>query len=287
MNPMINLKYSHPFNRSGLAAVSDLETKECQELFGQLERQQDEFLAQEYKFRSPEYKWPRTPLHTWSRVWEYPYAYHHLKKFRSCCSTNSSPRVVDLGSGVTFFPFAVARLGYDVICTDIDPVCASDIPRAAHAVAHAPGSVDFRLIENGSLPFRDGEIDAIYCISVLEHIPNPEQTVLEMARVLKPGGICVLTIDLDLRGDSEIGFHQHKKLVSAIESHFDYHMPESTLHPTNQLDNTKGPCRNIPMKGASLAWFRLKQQLKPLFGRPRQPLLPYLLAIQGFVLERK
>lgn len=38
------------------------------------------------------------------------------------------------------------------------------------------------------LPFRDESVDNILCNAVLEHIPNPQQAINEMYRVLKPGG---------------------------------------------------------------------------------------------------
>src|SRR5215213_8923717 len=98
--------HEHPFDRGGLAALSDLKTPEWRELFERLEKDQAEFQASDSQFRSSEYKWPRDPLHTWSRVWEYPYAYHHLTR-RLAASPARAPHVVDFGSGVTFFPFAV------------------------------------------------------------------------------------------------------------------------------------------------------------------------------------
>src|SRR5262249_22624394 len=114
---------THIFDRGGLAAISDCRNPECQSLFDALAREQSGFLEKESQFRSPEYKWPRDPLRNWSRAWEYPYAYHHLRAFRERWSRPVNPVVVDVGSGVTFFPFSVARLGCDVMCTDIDPVC--------------------------------------------------------------------------------------------------------------------------------------------------------------------
>ena len=73
---------THPFDRSGLATLSDIETAEWRELYAVMEKEQAEVLAQESRFRSLEYKWPRDPLHNWSRVWEYPYVYHHLRATR-------------------------------------------------------------------------------------------------------------------------------------------------------------------------------------------------------------
>jgi len=43
------------------------------------------------------------------------------------------------------------------------------------------------------LPFRDGEIDLIYCSEVIEHLWSPEAFLQEIKRVLKPGGYLLLT----------------------------------------------------------------------------------------------
>jgi len=41
------------------------------------------------------------------------------------------------------------------------------------------------------LPITDNSCDVIICSEVLEHIPNPELLIKEMARILKPGGLCI------------------------------------------------------------------------------------------------
>jgi len=43
-----------------------------------------------------------------------------------------------------------------------------------------------------AMPFPDGEFDAIWTIWVLEHVPNPEQALREIRRVLKPNGLLYL-----------------------------------------------------------------------------------------------
>ena len=120
---MKNQKQKSVFSRSGLAALSDLQTEVHQSTFSVLEEKQSKFLSKASEFRSEEYRWPNDSLHCWSRVWEYPYVYYHLTRYLQGLSEGSRPIVADVGSGVTFFPFVLAQLGCEVICADIDSIC--------------------------------------------------------------------------------------------------------------------------------------------------------------------
>src|SRR5262249_22621480 len=150
-----------PLDRNGLAALSDFKTEAWNGLFRTLEREQSDFLTRQPEFRRLEPSRSVDPLHTWSRVWEYPYVYHHLKRLRSGRAAGAMPTVADVGSGVTFFPFAVARLGFHVLCPDVDRVCETDLDRAIKHVPHEPGSVAFRLASEATLPLGDEECDAV------------------------------------------------------------------------------------------------------------------------------
>jgi SAM-dependent methyltransferase len=44
-----------------------------------------------------------------------------------------------------------------------------------------------------SIPEPDGSFDAILCSEVLEHVPEPTHALDEFTRLLKPGGILILT----------------------------------------------------------------------------------------------
>ena len=272
----------HPFDRSGLAALSDLRDPRYKQLFAELEKQQERFLSYERSFRSADYLWPRDALHWWSRVWEYPYAYHHLQQFRpKADGRGQRPAVVDVGTGVTFFPFALAGLGYDLICTDVDPVCQRDLAEAAKHIPRGLGSVSSLLIEDSRLPVDDGAIDAVCCISVLEHIPAFEVTIREMARVLRPGGLLVLTIDLDLNGNSEIGPQRYGTLLTALHQKFALAFDDVTVHPMDALYSSRGPHPMIAPGSDAPAWKKLARRL---LKRP-QP-APTHLAVQGLVMTR-
>ena len=44
------------------------------------------------------------------------------------------------------------------------------------------------------LPFAAGAFERVYCSEVLEHVVDPRASVAEIARVLKPGGVAVLSV---------------------------------------------------------------------------------------------
>jgi len=44
-----------------------------------------------------------------------------------------------------------------------------------------------------SLPFREESFDSVLCTEVLEHLSDPQRAVNEIARVLKPGGVALIS----------------------------------------------------------------------------------------------
>jgi len=44
-----------------------------------------------------------------------------------------------------------------------------------------------------ALPFRDGSFDTVLCTEVLVDLPDPDRTISEFSRVLKPGGTLITT----------------------------------------------------------------------------------------------
>lgn len=45
-----------------------------------------------------------------------------------------------------------------------------------------------------SIPFPDNSFDSIVCTQVLEHVAHPEVAMSELNRVLRPGGVLLLTV---------------------------------------------------------------------------------------------
>lgn len=51
--------------------------------------------------------------------------------------------------------------------------------------------------DGAGLPFRSGSFDSVLCTQVLEHVPDPLAVVKEIARVLRPGGVALITTPLN------------------------------------------------------------------------------------------
>jgi ubiquinone/menaquinone biosynthesis C-methylase UbiE len=280
------------FKKSGLASLTELNTPAYKKIFFALESEQTLFSKIEEKFLSKGYKWPRNPLYDFSRVWEYPYVFHHLTDYLKTVSQKRQPIVADVGSGVTFFPFALAKNGYNIICTDIDPICQRDLNLAIECVSHSPGKVDFRLMTNENLPFKNSECDALYCISVLEHIKDFEKTIIEMYRILKPGGLCLITCDINLVPNDDgrqLDIENFNKLMSLLSKSFVLLYPESTIHPADILTTLNSP---YPRKSSALGYAKwMFRMVRCKLSKNKrcaniQPVTPNV-GVLGLVLKRR
>ena len=105
-------------------------------------------------------------------------------------------RVLDVGSPKLLSLWIADRLGAEVVATDIESYFVEEyeLLRTARRV---PAERLRLAVEDGRrLSFDDASFDKVYSLSVLEHIPDAgdSECVRELARVLAPGGRCVLTV---------------------------------------------------------------------------------------------
>jgi SAM-dependent methyltransferase len=99
-------------------------------------------------------------------------------------------RILDLSTGTGWTSRLVARRGASVVGADI----AGGLLDAARARAAAEGlSIDYRLGDAESLPFADGEFDAVVSTFGVMFVSRPEAAAQELARVCRPGGRVALT----------------------------------------------------------------------------------------------
>ncbi len=99
--------------------------------------------------------------------------------------------VVDLGCGTGNAAEVLAPCVSRVIAVDQSEAMLS----AARKRLAGSTNVEFVVGDLERLPLADASVDAAVCVLVLHHIPHPEAAVIEMARVLRPGGV-VLIVDM-------------------------------------------------------------------------------------------
>ncbi|MDS0299116.1 methyltransferase domain-containing protein [Halogeometricum sp. S1BR25-6] len=92
-------------------------------------------------------------------------------------------RVLDVAGGTGRASRALDRGGFDPVVVDFS--------RGMLARARADGHPVVRA-DAGSLPFRDGGVDAVVVVDALHHLPDPERSLREAARVVAPGGVVVV-----------------------------------------------------------------------------------------------
>jgi len=94
----------------------------------------------------------------------------HRRFFREQVSGRTDRVCLNLGSGNL-------RLDGDLVNLDAEPYDQVDV------------------VANVSvLPFPDASVDVVVSVSLLEHVPDPEQVLDEIRRVLRPGGLVLTDI---------------------------------------------------------------------------------------------
>jgi 2-polyprenyl-3-methyl-5-hydroxy-6-metoxy-1,4-benzoquinol methylase len=93
-------------------------------------------------------------------------------------------RLLDVGFGDGSTLVRMRELGWDVVGIETDPVCVAN--------SRALG-LDTRQGTLKAHAFQDASFDAIHASHVLEHVHDPLGLLRECHRILKPGGVVVMT----------------------------------------------------------------------------------------------
>lgn len=96
-------------------------------------------------------------------------------------------RVLDVGAGSC--PYRAMFSHCDYRTQDFKGLQGDQLRSGAY------GGIDY-VCDARDIPVADGEFDAIVCTEVIEHVPHPIEVVHEFARVLRPGGVLLVTAPL-------------------------------------------------------------------------------------------
>lgn len=140
------------------------------------------------------------PLPFTTRTWEYPWVQQTLLRG----SLAPPGTLLDVGCGCNPLMVELASQGYKVTGLDAFLKGATDNPNpfgwGIDMTWEGP-NLKLQLGDITDIPFPDGSFDGVYSVSVLEHIEYwmdkeaADTAIREMIRVLRPGGLFIITED--------------------------------------------------------------------------------------------
>lgn len=143
-----------------------------------------------------------------SKQWEYPWA---LDRARLAPGS----RVLDAGCGASIFPVYLAEQGHDVSAVDLYP--------PSGLAEHHGVPIDYVNAGITELPFEDETFDAVFCISVIEHLGHEGVlgALAELRRVARPGARLMITTDYYEDADAAIWYEGSDRSFPVDWSFFD------------------------------------------------------------------
>jgi SAM-dependent methyltransferase len=120
-----------------------------------------------------------------------PVALWRAIEARALSAVDFPAPLLDFGCGDGLFTDAVFGKQAGIFGCDI---ARSELPAARDSGVYAGG---VQLADGHALPYADGAFGSVYGNSVIEHIPDPQNVLPELARVLRAGGLLVLTVPSD------------------------------------------------------------------------------------------
>jgi 2-polyprenyl-3-methyl-5-hydroxy-6-metoxy-1,4-benzoquinol methylase len=112
----------------------------------------------------------------------------HLARYAWATQLAEGKRALDAACGMGYGSRMLADAGArEVVGLDLDKELIAGLQ------GDAPDNVTFEAGDLRRLPFPDDDFDLITCFESIEHVPDPELVLDELRRVLRPGGIVVIS----------------------------------------------------------------------------------------------
>jgi len=113
-------------------------------------------------------------------------------------ATLTGARVLDVGCGGGLLSEALARGGARVCAIDLAPGMI-EVARL-HALEQQL-DIDYRVVAAEAVAAAEpGSYDIVTCMEMLEHVPQPEQMIGTLARLVRPGGsVFISTLNRNLK----------------------------------------------------------------------------------------
>lgn len=114
-----------------------------------------------------------------------------VERFSSITTKWHNGRILDFGCGAGGLTFRVRELCHEAIGIDLDP---SKLEFASQeAIRRHVGQIEFICYPGEEIPLPDRSFDCIFCVDVVEHLPNLQKFVQDFKRLLKPDGLLLIS----------------------------------------------------------------------------------------------
>jgi len=124
----------------------------------------------------------------------------------------SSPKILDVGMGTGGNLLEFSKLGQAFGIDVSEKAIEFCRKRNIKYICQSPAE---------KLPFKDKTFDIITCLDVLEHVPEPVETLLELRRVIKDNGKIIITVPtfkiLYTQRDEELYHLRHYEIKSLTD----------------------------------------------------------------------
>ena len=138
------------------------------------------------------------PINSFTRFPEYYYMETAITEYVEQCGQREPVRILDVGSPKCFGLYLAEKLDVEVEMTDVSRLNLDEyFTMSKSLMSKAKGRVHFETQDARALDYEDGTFDIVYSMSVIEHIEGERgdsRSIQEMVRVLKPGGLLVLSV---------------------------------------------------------------------------------------------
>lgn len=109
-------------------------------------------------------------------------------------------RILDVATGTGMVAFALAARGAQVVGLDQSEAMLGGARARLRRTPRLAERLSFVLGEAEALPFADAEFDALSFTYLLRYVDDPQATMRELARVVKPGGRIAM-VEFGVPGD--------------------------------------------------------------------------------------
>ena len=169
--------------------------------------------------------------------------------FNQICFTLSkdgNPTILDAGCGSGAHSVRLAKHGFNVLGVDISKYILKKA-KSNIRLHNFQNKIQFSCEDITSLPYENQSFKYILCWGVLMHIPDIDQAIAELTRVLKKGGTLII---------EEGNMHSLQSFLTRIRGTFQKRTPQKSIAGIEYWKNTTAG--KLLTREANIIWFKKK-----------------------------